>query len=370
MAPDLPAHSIAVVLGTRPEMVKLAGIVGLLGDAARVIHTGQHFDAAMSDVFLDELGFPAPAAHLDVGGADRGTQIGEATARLATALGQHRPQAVVVQGDTNAAVAGALAANAAEIPLVHVEAGLRSYDRRMPEEHNRVIADHLADLCCAPTEVNRANLAAEGITGERVVVTGNPVVEAVQRLLPEPVERKETVAALGLDPGRFVLATIHRPENVDDRDTLATVLGDLAELPLPVVFPIHPRTRAAVDRFGLHAAAAGLQLVEPAGYRRFLSLLAECALVVSDSGGLQEEVSVVKRPMVVVRRSTERPEVLGTFVERVEPGPGVGAAAAEFLADPAAVADRLAELPSPYGDGTASDQCVQALGELIGGSRA
>ncbi len=359
-------RSIAVVLGTRPEVMKLAGIARLLGGAARIVHSGQHFDHNLSDVFFADLGLPAPDEHLAVGGASRGAQIGEATRGLDQMFASDRPAAVVVQGDTNTVLAGSLAANAREIPLVHVEAGLRSHDRRMPEEHNRVVADHLADLCLAPTEVNRANLAAEGIGGERVVVTGNTVVEVVQEHLPGEAERAAVLADLGLEPAGFVVATIHRPENVDDPAKLRVVLEQLASIPLPVVLPIHPRTAKRVEQAALHDLLAELTVVEPQGYLRFLALLAESAFVVSDSGGLMEEVSVLKRGMIVVRRSTERPEVQGTFVERVPPGPRIGELAAEWAADVAGLRERLAGIPSPYGDGTASARSVAAMERLLG----
>ncbi len=365
MPPDLEPSSVAVVLGTRPEVLKLAGIVRLLGDAARIIHTGQHFDPNLSDVFFDEMRLPAPAAHLAVGGTTRAAQIAEGIRGLDELFAADRPAAVVVQGDTNAVLAGAIAANAREVPLVHVEAGLRSFDRRMPEEHNRVVADHLADLCLAPTKVNRANLAAEGIGGDRVVVTGNTVVEAVIELLPDAEARRAVLDELGLEPARFVLATIHRPENVDDRAKLATVLAELAGLPLPVVLPIHPRTRARVEEFGLGDLLGELRVIPAAGYLRFLALLAEAAFAVSDSGGVQEEVSVLKRAVIVVRRSTERPEVQGTFAELVEPGPALGELARSWAADVDGLRARLATLPSPYGDGSASMRSVAALRRLL-----
>ncbi len=365
MPPAFAPRSIAVVLGTRPEVVKLAHIVRLLGDAVRIVHTGQHYDRNLSDVFFEQLDVRQPDVYLEVGGEARGRQVGVATTRLDELFAAESPAAIVVQGDTNAVLAGALAANAREIPLVHVEAGLRSYDRRMPEEHNRVIADHLSDLCLAPTEVARDNLAKEGIAGDRVVVTGNTVVEAVQALLPGPEARAALLADLGLEANGFVLSTIHRPENVDDAATLATVLRELAALPMRVVLSLHPRTEGRVAEFGLEDLLGELDVVEPLDYRSFLAVSKECALLVSDSGGVQEEVSVLKRPMVVVRRSTERPEVLGTFVELVPPGSGIGEAAAGFLADLDATHARLAALPSPYGDGTASERSVAAIAELL-----
>lgn len=357
---------VVVVLGTRPEIVKVGPVVRALGERAVVVHTGQHWDAALSDVFLRELRIPPPARFLEVGGGTRGEQIGEATRLLDGVLAELGAGAVAVQGDTNSALAGGLAANAREVPLVHVEAGLRSYDRAMPEEHNRVVVDHLADRCLAPTEHARQNLLAEGVADERIVVTGNTVVDAVDELLPDAAARAELLAAHGLEREGYVLSTFHRPENVDDPERLAAVLDQLAGLDLPVVLPVHPRLRRRADEAGLGAALDRLRAVEPLGYVAFLGLLAECALAVSDSGGVQEELSVVKRPGVVVRRSTERPEVLGTFTDLVEPGPAIAEAAAPWLADPAAAHARLAQQPSPYGDGQAGRRSAEAILSVAG----
>jgi len=359
-------NRIAVVLGTRPEIVKLAIIIRELGDRAWVLHTGQHYDAGLSDVFFAQFGLAVPIDVLDVGGRSRGAQIGEATSRLDAAFAGERPAAVIVQGDTNSALAGALAANAREIPLVHVEAGLRSHDRAMPEEHNRVVVDHLSDLCLAPTETSRQNLLAAGIPDERITVTGNTVVEAVLELLPPPNERRELLATHGLEREAFVLSTFHRPENVDHAETLTTILDELVALPLPVVLPVHPRLAARIESFGLGDRLAALRPVSPLDSLAFLGLFAESAASVSDSGGVQEEASVVKRPVVVVRRSTERPEVLGTFSTLAAVGPEIGAAAAAWLDDPAATHAHLSGLASPYGDGSASLSTIRAVELLLG----
>ena len=360
-----PPKSIAVVLGTRPEIIKLSHVIRILGDAAWVIHTGQHYDANLSASFFDELSLPKPDLYLGVGGTSRGHQIGDAIQLLDAHFGEHRPLAVIVQGDTNAAAAGALAANAREVPLVHVEAGLRSHDRNMPEEHNRVIADHLADLCAAPTQVNVDNLAAEGIGGDRVHLTGNTVVEAVQGLLPGPDERRSLLERYGVTAGGFILSTFHRPENVDDPDRFAAILSEMAALALPVLLPLHPRSVRRASEFGLDDLLEKLTVTQPIGYRDFLGLSAESAFLVSDSGGVQEEVSIFKRPVIVVRNSTERPEVLGTFAERVLPGPEIGRVASGWLDDLETTHAALAEIPSPYGDGLASERIVRATAQLL-----
>ncbi|MFE3071749.1 non-hydrolyzing UDP-N-acetylglucosamine 2-epimerase [Streptomyces sp. NPDC059247] len=368
----LPARSVAVVLGTRPELVKLAELIRVLGPAARVVHTGQHYDDALSGDFLDELGLPEPEYLTGVGGQPRAVQVAAALAGLDERFAADPPLAVVVQGDTNAALSGALAANARDLPLVHVEAGLRSHDRAMPEEHNRVLIDRLADVLCAATPDNRDLLLAEGIADERIAVTGNTVVEAVHDHLPPPQERARLLAVSGLVPDGYVLATVHRPENTDDPAALAAVLTELAALAreLPVVLPLHPRTRARVEATGLAHLLDGLTVLPPAGYGTFLALARHAALIVSDSGGIQEETTVLGRPLVVVRRSTERPESLTDFADLVEPGPGIGTAARRRLAEGGLGLRHLGTLPSPYGDGTASHRIAGLLGDLVAGRNA
>jgi UDP-N-acetylglucosamine 2-epimerase (non-hydrolysing) len=235
----------------------------------------------------------------------------------------------------------------------------------MPEEHNRVLADHLADLCCAPTDVNLQNLLREGIPADRIRITGNTVVEAVESMLPGQSARRAVLERLDLEAAGFILATFHRPENVDQPENLLMVLRALEGLPLPVVLPIHPRTRKRLVDLGLSEVGDGLHIIEPLPYERFLALEAEAALIVSDSGGVQEEASIVKRPVIVVRRSTERPEVLGTFAHLIWPGSRITEEAARILADRERVHGDLAGLQSPYGDGSASDASVAALTALL-----
>lgn len=355
---------VAVVLGTRPEAIKLFLIVELLGERARIIHTGQHFDDELASGVARDLSLREPDVQLGLGGMPRGAQIGRATDALTVLFNQQRPAAVIVQGDTNSSLAGGLAANAEEIPLVHVEAGLRSHDRAMPEEHNRVLIDHIADLCAAPTDTAAANLANEGIDPSRVAVTGNTVIEAVQRMVPDQARRADLRARHGVADDRFVLATVHRPENVDTEPALRAVLEGLGALGEPVLFPMHPRTAARVREFGLEHLVAGLRVIDPVAPSDFLGLAQEAALLVSDSGGVQEEVSVIKRPVLVVRRSTERPEALGTFSELIGPGE-IARRGAWYLHGYGASLD-LSQKPSPFGDGSASRQIVDLVLEMIG----
>ncbi|MFE4972005.1 non-hydrolyzing UDP-N-acetylglucosamine 2-epimerase [Kitasatospora sp. NPDC056651] len=367
----MSSTDVALVLGTRPEIVKLAGVARLLGPRARIVWSGQHWDPALTTTFFAQYGLPRPHHLLTgVGGEPRGRQIGRMVSALSDHLTAHPPAAVVVQGDTNTAAAGALAAHCAGIPVVHVEAGLRSFDPGMPEEANRRLIAPLADLHCAPTAIAAAHLLREGIEPDRVVVTGNTVVEATLETLPTEAEAHRVLAEHAVSPGGYVLATIHRPENTDDAARLAQILDQLAALELPVLLPLHPRTRAAVEAFGLRHPATRLRRIEPLDHAGFLSLARHCRLLVSDSGGIQEECTVLKRPLVVVRNSTERPEaVQAGFARLARPGHELARALRELLADET-VDERLGRLPSPYGTGQASAEIVAALrGRYLGPGR-
>lgn len=355
---------IAIVFGTRPEIIKLAPVIQALPEPPILIHTGQHYDEKMAGVFLSAFGLPEPDYTLTIGGATRGQQIGMATTEVDRLLGEISPSIVVAQGDTNSTLAAALAANARSILIAHVEAGLRSRDRDMPEEHNRVLTDHLSDLCLAPTTTAADNLSQEGISDERVVVTGNTVVDAVQHLLPTAGERAAMVESHGLRSGEYVLSTFHRPENVDHPERLRVIIEELAALGRPVLLPLHPRTRLIADSNEIDLETGGIRITEPLGYIEFLGLLAECALVVADSGGLQEEVSVLKRPMVVVRKSTERPEVLGTFCKLVSVGNEISEAGLQWLSGEPHSLQGLQAMDSPYGDGKAGSESAKAIYEL------
>lgn len=346
--------NIALVLGTRPEIIKLAPVIRRLGAQARVIHTGQHYDAELSGRFFAQLGISEPDLVLHgVGGKPRGEQISVALQALSEEFTRDRPDAVIVQGDTNAVSAGAQAANYLGIPVIHVEAGLRSHDRAMPEEINRLVAGALADVHCAATTRNEFALLSEGIPASRVALTGNTIVEQTARAL-DGVSVDLTRYFDGDAPERFVVATIHRPENTDSADALARVLDGLTAIEAPVLFLAHPRTRAAIARFGLESHLDGLTLAESVGHQEFLGLAARAALLVSDSGGIQEECTVLGTPLLVVRRSTERPESVDAgFARLIEPGMSIAAAANDLLSDDA-VATRIADRPSPYGDGFAA----------------
>lgn len=356
------SDDIAVVLGTRPEIIKLAPVVRELGRRARVVHTGQHWDDTMSGQYLREQGLPDRIERLSgIGGDPRVAQIAAGIGQLAMAFDERRPRVIVVQGDTNSTSIGAQTGNYLGIPVIHVEAGLRSRDRDMPEEINRLVVGAVADVHCAATPHNAANLLSEGVDSDRVRITGNTVVEATLRAL----QLSAPQIGVGTD-GPFVLATIHRPENTDDPAALLRILRALNRLPAPAVFVAHPRTITAARRFELTEWLSGIHLLESVTHTQFLQLATRASLIVSDSGGIQEEVTVLKKPLLVVRKSTERPEsVHAGFAVLVKPDDSIEDAARRMLDDTALLA-RLRETPSPYGDGTASRQIADIARSVAG----
>jgi UDP-N-acetylglucosamine 2-epimerase (non-hydrolysing) len=362
---------VAVVLGTRPEILKMAEIIELLGDRAFLVHTGQHWDHGMSGAFMEQLRVPDPAVSLAIGGGSRAQQIAQLMLELESTFQAERPDAVMVQGDTNSVVGAGLTANALGIPLVHVEAGLRSFDRAMPEEHNRVVTDHLSDLCLAPTEGNRQNLLAERIPEDRIVVTGNTIVGVAARgleALRDGDLPERLLGTLGVRPEEYILATVHRPENTDTEAALTALFSSLAQINHDagqVVLPLHPRTRARLEHFGLAHLLDGLRVLEPLGYEEFTALAARAGLLISDSGGVQEEASVWKRPVIVVRRSTERQEGIGTFAHMSGIGEDLVSLATELFGTRNEIMARLEGLPSPYGDLTAAAQSIEAVDRLL-----
>jgi UDP-N-acetylglucosamine 2-epimerase (non-hydrolysing) len=349
---------IAIVLGTRPEIIKMSPLVRECekrGTPYYVLHTGQHYSREMDKVFFEELSLPEPLYHLDVGSGTHGVQTSKILAGVEAVLAKDRPDIVLVQGDTNTVMAAALASSKLGIRVGHVEAGLRSYDRSMPEETNRVVADHIADQLYAPTEVARKNLAKEGI--ERgVYVTGNTVVDAVLENRKMAESRSHALENLGLKPRAFVLATAHRQENVDSKDRLANMVRALdavgRETGMPVIFPAHPRTQVRLQEFGLRPKNASV--VQPLGYMDFLRLEAAARLILTDSGGVQEEACVLGVPCVTMRENTGRPETVaananvlaGTEPERVM------VAAWSML-------NRQGGWKNPFGDGRAAARILE-----------
>ena len=354
---------ISLVLGTRPEIIKLSPLLrecGRRGLLFSVIHTGQHYSYQMDRVFFEDLGLPGPQVALDVGSGPHGEQTGKILAGVERALQEPRPDVVLVQGDTNTVLGGALAAAKLHIPVGHVEAGLRSFDRQMPEEINRIVADHVGDLLFAPTRTAEGFLRREGIPGEKIFVTGNTIVDAVMQNLEIARKREEVLDRLGVEGGKFVLVTAHRAENVDDRGRLGGILAGLAavgrETGMPVIFPVHPRTEKMMRAFGLEAP--GLCLVEPLGYLEFLLLESRALILITDSGGIQEEGCILGVPCVTLRENTERPETL-------EAGSNVLAGT-----DPRTILDCALDMirrgrgwENPFGDGNAAKKILDILEE-------
>jgi UDP-N-acetylglucosamine 2-epimerase (non-hydrolysing)/UDP-GlcNAc3NAcA epimerase len=353
---------VLTVIGNRPQFIKAAAVSpGLRAEHEELlVHTGQHFDDALSAVFFSELGLPAPDEQL---GVSLGTTTSQ-TARMLTALepviARVAPDAVLVYGDTNSTLAGALAAAQAHVPVAHVEAGMRSFDRSMPEELNRVLVDHASDLLLCSTDVAMANLHHEAASGRSELV-GDVMVDMALAAQPRAQEREDLVRARGVDPGQYLLSTAHRAGNVDDPVRLQALVSLLTSMPLPVLLPLHPRTEARLSSAGLLATlrdAPGVHLIGPVGYFEMTALLCHARAVLTDSGGLQKEAYLAAVPCVTMRPSTE-------WTETVEQGWNV-------LVDLDAEAARQAlERPVPsvhpslYGDGRAGQRVVEAL-RLLG----
>lgn len=356
-----------VVLGTRPEIIKMSPVIRAAHDAGTppfLLHTGQHYSYELDRVFFEELGLPEADRNLDVGSGPHGEQTGRMLAGIEATLLEVEPDAVLVQGDTNTVAAGALAASKLGIPVGHVEAGLRSYDRTMPEELNRVLADHLSDVLFAPTEDAAGILRGEGLPPERIHVTGNTIVDAVRENLALARARSDVLERLDLSPGGFILLTAHRQENVDDPARFASLLEGARrtgeELELPVVYPIHPRAKKQLGTHGL--SAEGVRLSEPVPFLDFLLLEANARLVLTDSGGVQEETCILGTPCVTLRENTERPETVKAGTNML-----AGTDADRILAAARAMAPhhgRLSKVRVPFGDGRAGQRIVKLVGEL------
>jgi UDP-GlcNAc3NAcA epimerase len=352
---------VATIVGARPQFVKAAPISRALAEAGHaeiVIHTGQHYDDAMSAAFFRDLEMDEPAINLEVGGGAHGEMTGEMLRRLEPALIDLQPDGVLVYGDTNSTLAGAVAAAKLALDdgrrpwLAHVEAGLRSFNRRMPEERNRVVADHLADLLLAPTPAAMDNLGREGLA-DRAELVGDVMVDAHLWATSRAGAHLPLAAR---DRGRYVLLTLHRAENVDDPARLAAIVAGLA-VSLPVIFPVHPRTRGALDRAGV-AVPPNVVTTEPVGYIAMVALEASAEAIATDSGGVQKEAYLSGVPCITLRGETEWVETVDAGWNRV------------VDADPAALADALADgafmrrdrpRPALFGDGNAARRIVAAL---------
>ena len=350
------------MVGARPQFIKAAMVSRALRsrDGVRevLVHTGQHYDAAMSAVFFEELKIPQPDYNLEVGSASHGAQTGRMLADLERVIQAERPQWVVVHGDTNSTLAGTLAAAKLHVPVAHVEAGLRSFNRAMPEEINRVVADHVSDVLFAPTDIAEANLKAEGIAPQKIVRTGDVMLDAFQ-FYSALIADKPLPA--GVDPSTpYVLATVHRAENTDDPARLRAILDALLAVAkqVPLVFPIHPRTRKAIEQLGRQEhIAAQLRLLPPVGYLDMLNLERHAAVIATDSGGVQKEAYFSGVPCVTLRTETE-------WVELVECGANTLVSPDDSQAMAQTICKRVGQrvaTGSLYGDGRAGARIVDYL---------
>ncbi len=358
---------VLTVVGNRPQFIKAAAVSGPLRAQHEevLVHTGQHYDDALSEVFFRDLGLAAPDRELGIGGGSNTSQTARMLTALEPLLDECGPDATLVYGDTNSTLAGALAAAQAHIPVVHVEAGMRSHDRTMPEELNRVLTDHLSELLLCASDTAAANLRAESVPG-RVEVVGDVMVDVALRRLPSARADTQTPAKYGVEPGEYLLCTAHRAGNVDDPARLSMLVALLRALPGPVVFPVHPRTRARLTDAGLLgelADAPGMTLTEPLPYAELSALLCQARAVVTDSGGVQKEAYLAGVPCVTLRANTEWVETVeagwNTLVD-LDPDAAVAALEREPPADSAPAFGG----PNPYGDGHAAERCVAAIGTL------
>jgi UDP-GlcNAc3NAcA epimerase len=353
---------ILTVVGNRPQFIKAAAVSGPLRNRHEeiLVHTGQHYDDSLSRVFFDELGLARPDRELGIGGASNTSQSARMLAALEPLLAELRPDAALVYGDTNSTLAGGLAAAQAGVPVIHVEAGMRSFDRTMPEELNRVLTDHLSTLLLCSSEVAAQNLRGESAAGS-IEVVGDVMVDVAMRWQPAARANASAPAAYGLSAGHYLLLTAHRAGNVDDRERLDALVELIGALPGPVLFPLHPRTRARLKDAGLLTRlqqAEHVVLAEPLGYAEFSALVCQARAVLTDSGGVQKEAYLAGVPCVTLRANTE-------WVETVQAGWNTLVDLDAEAALAALEREPPAERPQLYGDGHAAERCVTAIEQFL-----
>lgn len=317
MADASPNFKIITIVGARPQFVKAAALSPRLMETGQIeeliVHTGQHFDRSMSDVFFEEMNIPQPHVNLGIGGGSHGQNTGRMIEALERVFVEESPQAVLVYGDTDSTLAASIAASKLGVPLAHVEAGLRSYRRAMPEEINRVLTDHVSDILYAPCKSAIDHLVLEGIAREKVVNAGDVMLDVVKRFVGIANERSTILESLGLTPGRFQLMTLHRKENVDDKQSLLRIFEGIQAAQEDTLFLIHPRTAKRMDEFGI-AVPSCIRTVDPLGYLDMLKLIQASKLVLTDSGGLQKEAYFLGKPCVTLREETEWTELVDAGV--------------------------------------------------------
>ncbi len=351
---------IAIVMGTRPEIIKMSPIVRACQRKSLdffILHTGQHYSYSMDRVFFEDLELPEPKHNLEVGSGSHGEQTGKIIPGVEKILLKERASVILVQGDTNTVLGAAIAASKLGIKIGHVEAGLRSFDRSMPEETNRVLADHISDYLFAPTKGAKENLANEGIR-KGVYVTGNTIVDAVQQNLVYAERKSEVLEKLRLAKKGYVLATAHRQENVDDVKRLKGIIDGLRAvgqfMSLPVIFPAHPRTQNRIKEFRIDIS--GISVIDPIGYLEFLQMEANAALILTDSGGIQEEACILGVGCVTLRENTERPETL-----KVGSNVLAGTDPKRILSQSKKMQGPKGKWRNPFGDGHAAMKIVDRI---------
>ena len=354
------------LVGARPNFMKVAPIMREMSLQPErfeqtLVHTGQHYDSMMSQVFFEELELPLPDVNLEVGSGTHAWQTAQVMLRFEPVVLDYQPDWVIVVGDVNSTLAGALLCSKLGVRVAHVEAGLRSYDRSMPEEINRVLTDQIADLLFTPSSDGDQNLAREGVPAERIHMVGNVMIDTLVRLMPKAQARWPALQAR-FDLDRFVLVTLHRPSNVDDQGSLELILSALAEVArdTPVLFPVHPRTRQRITEFNLQPLAKRVHLLQPVGYLDFLALQAHSALVLTDSGGIQEETTFLGVPCLTARPNTERPITISSGTNQLVPSDRralAGAMRARLESPPG-----VNQLP-PLWDGRAAQRITRILSQ-------
>jgi UDP-N-acetylglucosamine 2-epimerase (non-hydrolysing) len=355
---------LSIILGTRPEIIKMSPVIRACEEKGLdyfILHTGQHYSYKMDKVFFEQLELPEAKYNLDVGSGSHGEQTGKILIGVEKILQKEKPDIVLVEGDTNTVLAGALAATKLHIKAGHVEAGLRSYDRRMPEEINRVLTDHCSDYLFTPTEKSRQILLGEGIPDAKIFVTGNTIVDAVYQNQEIARSRKNALNDLHIEPTNYFLVTAHRQENVDVKERFGDIIGGLKlvadEFGLPVIYPIHPRAKKMMNHFGLKGN--GIEFIEPLDYLSFLQLESKARLVLTDSGGVQEEACILNVPCVTLRDNTERPETL-----EVSSNVLAGTNVESILSKTKEMIERNNNWENPFGDSKAGKRIVKILKEI------
>ncbi|MEM3783860.1 MAG: UDP-N-acetylglucosamine 2-epimerase (non-hydrolyzing) [Candidatus Bathyarchaeia archaeon] len=361
---------VFLILGARPQIVKSAPFIHLASKDKQiglsVIHTGQHYDYEMTKIFFEELQLPEPVANLNVGSGTHAQQTAKIMLRLERFLQKRKPDLVVVPGDTNSTLAGALTAVKLHIPVAHIEAGARSYDIKMPEEINRRLTDHCSALLFTPTENCTKNLLKEGIAKNKIHQTGDTMYDVLIQQLPK-AEKTPILEQLGLEPKKYALLTTHRPENVDNPKNLKNIIEAITKLnQLTIIFPTHPRTQKQLQKFKLYSAVQKqnhIRLIKPLGYHETLKLIKNAALLLTDSGGMQKEAFWLKTPCITLRENTEWPETVELGANHLTGAnkQKIIKAVSGILEKGEAITEKLKKTPNPFGDGKASPKILEVI---------